>query len=31
MPTLIVLDDDSDTCRNLADRFGDLEHAIDTA
>ena len=31
MPTLIVLDDDSDTCRNLADLFGDLEHAIDTA
>ena len=31
MPTLMVADDDSDTCRNLADLFGDLEYAIDTA
>jgi two-component system response regulator HydG len=31
MPTLIVVDDDSDTCRNLADLFGDLGYAIDTA
>ena len=31
MPTLIVVDDDSDTCRNLADPFSDLEYAIDTA
>jgi CheY-like chemotaxis protein len=31
MPALIVVDDDSDTCRNLADLFSDLEYAIDTA
>jgi CheY-like chemotaxis protein len=31
MPTLIVVDDDSDTCRNLADLFGDLGYVIDTA
>jgi len=30
MPTLIVVDD-SDTRPNLADLFGDLEYAIDTA
>ena len=31
MPTFIVVDDDSDTCRNLADLFGDLGYVIDTA
>jgi CheY-like chemotaxis protein len=31
MPTLIVVDDSSDTCRNLAHLFGDLGYAIDTA
>jgi CheY-like chemotaxis protein len=31
MRTVIVVDDDNDTCRNLADLFGDLGYAIDTA
>jgi CheY-like chemotaxis protein len=31
MRTVIVVDDDGDTCRNLADLFGDLGYAIDTA
>jgi CheY-like chemotaxis protein len=31
MPTILVVDDDSDTCRNMADLFGDLGYAIDTA
>ena len=31
MPTLIVVDADADTCRNLADLFGDLEYVVDTA
>jgi CheY-like chemotaxis protein len=31
MLTILVGDDDSDTCRNMADLFGDLGHAIDTA
>jgi CheY-like chemotaxis protein len=31
MPTVIVVDDDGDTCRNLADLLGDLGYAIDTA
>jgi CheY-like chemotaxis protein len=28
---ILVVDDDPDTCRNLADLFGDLGYAIDTA
>jgi hypothetical protein len=31
MPTVIVVNDDSDTCRNMADLFGDLGYVIDTA
>jgi len=31
MPTILVVDDDADTCRNMADLFGDLGYAIDTA
>jgi CheY-like chemotaxis protein len=31
MPAILVVDDDRDTCRNLADLFGDLGYAIDTA
>jgi len=31
MPTILVVDDDDDTCRNMADLFGDLGYAIDTA
>jgi two-component system nitrogen regulation response regulator GlnG len=31
MPTILVVDDDSDTCRNMADLFSDLGYAIDTA
>ena len=31
MPTILVVDDDPDTCRNMADLFGDLGYAIDTA
>jgi len=28
---ILVVDDDPDTCRNMADIFGDLGYAIDTA
>ena len=28
---ILVVDDDTDTCRNMADLFGDLGYAIDTA
>ena len=31
MPTILVVDDDADTCRNMADLFGDLGYEIDTA
>jgi CheY-like chemotaxis protein len=31
MPTILVVDDDLDTCRNLEDLFGELGYAIDTA
>jgi hypothetical protein len=31
MPTVIVVDDDGDTSRNLADLVGDLGYVIDTA
>jgi CheY-like chemotaxis protein len=31
MPKILVVDDDADTCRNMADLFGDLGYAIDTA
>lgn len=31
MPTILVVDDDADTCRNMADLFDDLGYAIDTA
>ena len=31
MPTILVVDDDRDTCRNMADLFADLGYAIDTA
>jgi CheY-like chemotaxis protein len=31
MPTILVVDDDTDTCRNMADIFGDLGYATDTA
>jgi CheY-like chemotaxis protein len=31
MPTILVVDDDAGTCRNMADLFGDLGYAIDTA
>jgi CheY-like chemotaxis protein len=31
MSTILVVDDDADTCRNMADLFGDLGYAIDTA
>lgn len=31
MPSILVVDDDRDTCRNMADLFGDLGYAIDTA
>jgi CheY-like chemotaxis protein len=31
MATILVVDDDPDTCRNMADLFGDLGYAIDTA
>ncbi len=31
MATIIVVDDDVDTCRNMADLFGDLGYAVDTA
>ncbi len=31
MPTILVVDDDADTCRNMADLFGDRGYAIETA
>ncbi len=31
MPTILVVDDDADTCRNMADLFGDLGYAVETA
>ena len=31
MPTILVVDDDPDTCRNMADLLGDLGYAIDAA
>jgi CheY-like chemotaxis protein len=30
-PTILVVDDDPDTCRNLADILGDLGYRVDTA
>lgn len=31
MPTILVVDDDADTCQNMADLFGDWGYAIETA
>jgi CheY-like chemotaxis protein len=31
MCTILVVDDDPDTCRNMADIFGDLGYAVDAA
>jgi CheY-like chemotaxis protein len=31
MPTILFVDDDADTCRNMADLFGDLGYKIETA
>ncbi|MGP0065601.1 MAG: response regulator [Isosphaeraceae bacterium] len=31
MSTILVVDDDADTCRNMADLFGDRGYAIETA
>jgi len=31
MPTILVVDDDPDTCQNLADLFGDRGFRVDTA
>ena len=31
MSTILVVDDDADTCRNMADLFGDVGYAIETA
>jgi CheY-like chemotaxis protein len=31
MITILVVDDDADTCRNMVDLFGDVGYAIDTA
>jgi CheY-like chemotaxis protein len=31
MRTIIVVDDDIDTCRNMADLFGDLGYSVDAA
>jgi two-component system nitrogen regulation response regulator GlnG len=31
MPTILVVDDDADTCSNMADLFGDRGYAIGTA
>lgn len=31
MPTILVVDDEADTCHNLADILGDLDYAVDTA
>jgi CheY-like chemotaxis protein len=31
MPTILVVDDDAGTCRNMADLFGDLGYVVDAA
>lgn len=31
MPSILVVDDDADTCRNMADLLGDLGFAVDAA
>jgi CheY-like chemotaxis protein len=31
MASILVVDDDADTCRNLADIFGELGYAVDAA
>jgi CheY-like chemotaxis protein len=31
MPAILVVDDDADTCRDLADLFGDLGYVVDAA
>jgi CheY-like chemotaxis protein len=31
MPTILVVDDDADTCRNMADLLGDLGYVVDAA
>ncbi|HLN27432.1 MAG TPA: response regulator [Gemmataceae bacterium] len=31
MPTILVVDDDADTCRNMADLFGDRGYRVDSA
>jgi len=31
MPTILVVDDDADTCRNMADLLSDRGYAIETA
>jgi CheY-like chemotaxis protein len=31
MASILVVDDDVDTCRNMADLFGDLGYVVDTA
>jgi two-component system NtrC family response regulator/two-component system response regulator AtoC len=30
-PVLVVVDDDADTCRNMADLFGELGYGVDAA
>ena len=31
MPSILVVDDDADTCRNMADLLGDQGYAVDAA
>ena len=31
MPSILVVDDDADTCRNMADLFGDRGFRVDAA
>ena len=31
MPTILVVDDDADTCRNMADLLSDRGYAVETA
>jgi CheY-like chemotaxis protein len=31
MPAILVVDDDADTCRNMADLFGEMGYATETA
>lgn len=31
MPTILVVDDDADTCRNMADLFGERGYRVDAA